>query len=166
MMRVLIIFIWHRLFFTSATAIYLIMNNMDCMMDFCVFNLFLSPPPPPSCSFAALVFCLLCLHHTIAAAGGSIRNFRVWKILACVSCCGLQRPNRPEWQPVDLRPSNICHGMKRKLHFSNGGVTYTVETIEGFDTVILGPNCQHLSFRFFLVPASQPSANDSRTTFS
>ncbi len=37
-------------------------------------------------------------------------------VLALLCCCF-----------AGSRPSNICHGMKRKLHFSNRGVTYTVQ---------------------------------------
>ena len=37
---------------------------------------------------------------------------------------------------LDLRPSNICHGMKRKLHFSKGGVTDTVQIIEGMHSYV------------------------------
>lgn len=86
-----------------------------------------------------------------SAEAAQAPTFVIFDFGTLLSCAGL-----------DLRPSNICHGMKRKLHFSNRGVTYTVQSIEGFDTVILGPNCQHLSFRSSLFvganfgEASQP----------
>ena len=80
--------------FFSFSALYLITNNMDRMMDF-------------ACSICWLWVCSASFFPALfASAHYTNCNFRVWLFVA------LSQP----FVRMNLRPSNICHRMKRKLH--------------------------------------------------